>query len=109
MQLQALTKVFENWGAEIDDFLISYQLDVGPDEVDHASDLFTFDVVSPKRLNKILITSEVEIGRGYLIMNDFDENKVMTTVKRLIRSSYSSDFELSLVSLSRYFRWVNDN
>lgn len=31
--------------------------------------MFSFEVVSPKRLARIIQDSHIEIGRGYLIMN----------------------------------------
>ncbi|MED4781960.1 Imm8 family immunity protein [Brevibacillus choshinensis] len=109
IELKALTIISEDWGETVDDFCIFFQLDVGPKDIPHASDLFSFDVVSPKRLEKIIEKTNIEIGRGYLVMNDFNLNTITTIVERIIKKCCLDDFEISLEKLSKYFRWENDN
>ncbi|WP_028401810.1 Imm8 family immunity protein [Ectobacillus panaciterrae] len=105
IEIKALTKGYENWGEDIDDFYISYELDIGPSDSKYPSDLFNFDVVSPKRLNRILEHTQIEIGRGYLIMNDFNTHTVTTTVNRLVNTCRGKDLEQSIQMLSQYFRY----
>ncbi len=106
MMVKALTAIHEEWGETFEDFCIYYQLDVGLEGVEGASDMFSFEVISPARLHNII--DDVEIGRGYLIMKDYDQNKVEQTVKRLVEISSEKNFEDALRNLSNYFRWDMD-
>jgi len=106
LTLKALTKFYEDWKAP-DDFYISFHADIGPKNID-GSDLFTFDVASPKRLESIISKRNIELGHGYLIMNDFDLQLVIKTVNNLIKSSQNKDIEKSLNYLAKYFEWEMD-
>lgn len=108
IELKALTIISEDWGDVYTDFCIYFQLDVGPKDILHASNVFSFDVVSPKRLEKITEKTNIEIGRGYLIMSDYNLNTVTATVERIINKCCVDDFEVSLEKLSKYFRGEND-
>lgn len=107
MIVKALTIIHEDWGGTFDDFCIYYQLDVGLEDVEGVSDMFSFEVISPVRLNNVI--DGIEIGRGYLIMQEYDQNKVEQTVKRLVEMSKEEDLEDALKNLSAYFRWDMDN
>lgn len=106
--VKAITNINEDWGEEADDFFISYQVDVGLENVLGATDMFSFDVISPKRLSKMLESTYIEVGRGLLLMNDFDQNKVINTVERLVKISQEEKEEDTLSNLSKYFRWDMD-
>lgn len=106
--IKAFTKDFENWGEEADDFFISYQIDIGPEEIEHESYLYTIDIISPYRLEKNISDGTVEIGRGYFIMNDFNSKIVQEKILRLINICDNSDYQKSYVQLSKYMRWEMD-
>ncbi|MCM3795343.1 Imm8 family immunity protein [Priestia megaterium] len=106
MIVKALTIIHEDWGETFEDFCIYYQLDVGLKGVEGASDMFSFEVISPTRLYSTI--EDIEIGRGYLIMKDYDQNKVEQRVKRLVEMNREEDFEDALKNLSTYFRWDMD-
>ncbi|WP_232699183.1 Imm8 family immunity protein [Brevibacillus daliensis] len=106
--VKAITNVNEYWGEEADDFLISYQVDVGLENILGSTDMFSFEVISTKRLSKIVESTHLEIGRGLLIMNDYDHGKVVTTVERIINLSQEEEDEETLLNISKYFRWDMD-
>lgn len=106
--IKALTKIHENWGEDADDFHLTYHIDIGPNEVNDASDLFSFDLISAKRLNSILDQGGIVVGRGYFIMNDFNIKVLESTIKRLIKKCEDSDSEKTYTNLSKYFRWEMD-
>lgn len=106
--IKALTRGFEDWGIDFDDFYVTYELDIGFKEIEYPAELFTFTVVSPKRLNKIINDGDVEIGRGYFIMTDFNENSIKKTVERLIKKCQTDDYEETNINLSKYFKWEMD-
>jgi hypothetical protein len=77
-----LTKIYEDWGG-LNDFYIIFQ--VNSESLNNGiSPVFYFEVVSPERLELIVNESNIEIGRGYIIMNDFDINHLEKNVKDII-------------------------
>lgn len=74
--IKALTKIFEDWGDDIDDFYITYHIDIGPKEINGASDLFSFELISSRRLERMLGQSDIIIGRGHIMTNDFSEKNL---------------------------------
>jgi len=104
--LKELTRLHEEW-KEPDDFYLLFQACIGPKDA-NGSEVFSFEVVSPKRLERIISKSRIEVGRGYLIMNDFDINLVETTVNRLIKISQNNDIDKLINNLSKFFRWEMD-
>ena len=106
--IKAFNKGFEDWGNDVDDFFISYQIDIGQEEVQHESYLYTIDVVSPKRLQNMIAEGDAKFGRGYLILTDFNEKVVKSRVENLLKNCQSDDATKAYYSLSRYFRWEMD-
>jgi hypothetical protein len=106
--IKALTKMYEDWGEDVDDFYITYHVDIGPEEINGASDLFSFELISPKRLDRMLNEEEITIGRGYLIARDFNIKRLETTINRIIGKCEDNDIEKSYNNLSKYFRWEMD-
>lgn len=108
LTIKALTRDFEDWGEDADDFYVCFQVDIGYKDILGAGDMFTFEVVSPKRLEKIIKDSNIEIGRGYLIMNDFDMRYIESTVNNIVSKCQNPDYELAMKGISKYFRWEMD-
>ncbi|MCA1062994.1 Imm8 family immunity protein [Rossellomorea sp. AcN35-11] len=104
LEVKALTKDFESWGEDYDDFYISFELDVGEHDVAGASDLFTFNIVSPKRLGTMAESTGVVIGHGNFIMSDFNIQNVEDTVDKIINKCRDDNSEEFIKNLSRYFR-----
>ncbi|CUB33658.1 Imm8 family immunity protein [Bacillus spizizenii] len=104
LEIKALTKDYENWGEDADDFYVSFELDVGLHDIPGASDLFTFNVLSPKRLDKILESTEIELGHGYFIMRDFNIKTVNSTVETIMNKCKDDDYDKYVNNLSQYFK-----
>ncbi|MFS1514411.1 Imm8 family immunity protein [Chengkuizengella sp. SCS-71B] len=103
LEIKAISKD-ENWGEDDNDFYIQFQVYVGVPNIKFSSNLLTFDVVSPTRLSEILETSIIEVGHGYLIMNDFNINTINATIKGIMKNCKSNDYDTYLEKLSKYFR-----
>lgn len=108
LELKALTIANEDWGDDESDFSIFLQIDIGETTIDTPSDLFTINVVSPKRLGKILQENDIEIGYGYFIMHDFNINIIKEKIQRLINISHDNSHEKMIFNLSKYFRNTNE-
>ncbi|MDQ2087664.1 Imm8 family immunity protein [Herbivorax sp. ANBcel31] len=100
--------ISENWGNELDDFWIVVQVDIGPQN-GKGSETFTFNVTSPKRLKLVLEGSHIEIGRGLLIMDDYNKKTVQETVRRLVEKCKGETWDEVVLALCRYAYWEYEN
>ncbi|MEH7651682.1 Imm8 family immunity protein [Bacillus safensis] len=94
----------EDYGKELDDFTIDIQVDIGPKDGE-GSETFSLTVCSPKRLEKILKErpNEVEIGRGLLIMIDFNVDIIEYTIDKIIENCKRPTWGAVSQALSSYF------
>ncbi|MGV7118980.1 Imm8 family immunity protein [Paenibacillus kyungheensis] len=51
---------------------------------------------------------DIEIGREYLIMNDFNIKHIESTVNQIISKCQNADYDVAMKGLSKYFRWEMD-
>jgi hypothetical protein len=105
LEMKALRKDYENWGDDPDDFYVSFELYVGEHDIPGFSDCFTFIIVSPKRLSRMLESTEIEIGHGYFIMKDFNLKTINTTIENIMKKCKDEDYEKYINNLSQYFKW----
>lgn len=108
IEVKAITKSFESWGNEIDDFYVSFEVDVGLKSITFSSELFCFDVVSPRRIANMLEDQEIELGHGIMIMNDFNQELVKNKIKELVEKSCDNTEQKSYMNLSKYFNWSSE-
>ncbi|WP_251862293.1 Imm8 family immunity protein [Clostridium sp. Marseille-Q2269] len=103
LEIKAYNVINEIWD-DIDDFFISCQVDIGfKDEI--GAEIYSFDIVSPKKLQKMLVRDAVEIGKGYFIMNDYNKNSVCNKIEKLIDRKISEDNKYDIFDeVSVYFK-----
>lgn len=103
LEIKAYNVINEIWD-DIDDFFLSCQIDIGfKDEI--GVEVYSFDIVSPKKLQKMLVNDEVEIGKGYFIMNDYNKNSVCDKIGKLIDREISEESKYDVFDeISVYFR-----
>lgn len=106
--IKSINVSFEEWGDEYDDFWITIEFDIGPTE-GMGADVFTFNVTSPKRLGKIVALGEVESGRGLLIMNDYNFEKVTKLVSDLLKGIQQNTWSEVAMNIAKYARWEYDD
>ncbi|MDQ0417599.1 hypothetical protein J2Z48_001772 [Croceifilum oryzae] len=103
IKILSLIRDYEDWGEGEDDFVVQYELQIGlENSADYSN--FSFDVISPKRLERSICDKDIEIGYGLMIMTDFNTKLVEHTVERLVRMSFGKDYDETVCQLSRYFR-----
>lgn len=103
--IKALTKIFEDWGKDENNFFVSYQVDIGLEEIKYSSDMFSFDVVSPERLYWILKSQKVKFGHGILVMNSFNQIEIEKKIEGLVEACQSLKEQDAYISISKYLRW----
>lgn len=104
LEIKSIVKDIEDWGEDTDDFIVSFEIDVGEQDIPAASDMLTFSVISPKRLNKVLDKVDIEIGHGYLLMKDFNIRNVQLSLDNIMNKCKDDDYDIYLNNLSRYFK-----
>jgi hypothetical protein len=107
VSLGALTKLHEVWNAP-DNFYIYFQLDVEFEDSKKGYELFSFIVVSPKWLETFLHENDIELGRGYIIMKDFDINLLEKKIKHIISICTANNIYETINNISKFFRYEND-
>lgn len=104
LEIKAFNIISEDWGEEIDDFFLSCQVDIGfKDEI--GAEIYSLDVVSPKRLLGLVVGDEVEIGKGYFIMADYNKNSICKRIEKLIDREILEDNKFKVFDeISSYFK-----
>lgn len=102
LEIKAFNIIYEDWGNNIEDFFLSCEVAIGfTNQV--GSEIYSLDVISPERLKKLVIGSNIEIGRGYFITSDFNQRAVCDTIERLINIELAAESNI-FESISKYFR-----
>lgn len=104
LEIKAFNIISEDWGEDIDDFFISCQVDIGfKDEI--GAEIYSLDIVSPKRLLGLVVGNEVEIGKGYFITADYNKNLICSKIEKLIDRKILEDNKYDIFDeISVYFR-----
>ncbi|MBW0933819.1 MULTISPECIES: Imm8 family immunity protein [Priestia] len=105
LELFNLTSIDEVWGDDPQDFWIELEADIGIKNDEDSAEIFTIYAVSPLRLNTMLETADIELGRGFFIMNDFNIKKIEERLKKLILHCGRSNWSESAKIINRYAIW----
>ena len=106
--LGALTKLHEDWQG-VDNFYLFFQLDIEFEDNKKGYESFSFTVVSPKRLETLIPENGIEIGRGYIIMNNFDIQLIEKKIKHIIEICSCESINQTIANLSKFFIYETDN
>ncbi|TDL51618.1 hypothetical protein E2R60_18495 [Paenibacillus dendritiformis] len=106
-EIKAIHIFSEDWGDEPEDFCVKLEADIGIEGI-NGSEIFKFTIISPKYLGKLLTGNEVKVGRGLLITNDFNINKVEHEIEKIIKACSSDSWDKTSLLLSRFAQWEYD-
>ena len=109
MVIKTFVKMMEDWGEDVDDFYISYEVGIGPSEIDGAFDAFSLDIISPKRLEKVLVNGGAMIPRGYIITCDFNVKEIENEINKIIKKCEVEDMDDTYHNISKFLRWEEDS
>lgn len=111
-ELSKLQVVYDDWGEEFDDFYVeleAYIIKRGEKNL-FAYELFKFNIVSPKRLSKFVENNyEIEIGRGYLITNDYSLSIIESKIKHLLTNCKRENWDEVIHAINRYGKWADES
>lgn len=109
MMIKTFVKMMEDWGEDVDDFYVSYEIGIGPSEIDGAFDTFSLDIISPKRLEHVLVNGGVMLPRGYMITSDFNAKEIENEINKIIKKCEMKDLEDTYNNISKFLRWEEDS
>ncbi|GGE71657.1 Imm8 family immunity protein [Priestia taiwanensis] len=92
----------EEWGKYEKDFKVTVEAFIGSNGKEEHEEVFTFYVVSPTYLDVVTAKSSVEVGRGLIIMKDFNIGVVETQITRLLPHCSGDTWEKVSMLLNRY-------
>jgi hypothetical protein len=105
--IKSIIVSYENWGEEYDDFWITVDADIGP-ENGMGAETYTFHVTSPKRLGHMVETGEIQLGRGLLIMNEYNYEQVKQRIATLLKGCKRETWKEVSMTVAKYARWEYD-
>ena len=104
--LVALNRINESWDETGESFLVEAHAEVGC-EGQPGGEAFRVTVASPTMLvSEMSGRNEVESGRGYLFVSDYDEQTIMAWLQRLLDRCDASSWESLQVAVERHFDWI---
>lgn len=89
---------------EYDDFFLSCEVFIGPENEPYVYKVYDFNVISIKRLYNHFSDYGVMLNKGWMIMKFYDEDEVKQKVIELIRKCNSESDDKFYLELSRYLR-----
>jgi hypothetical protein len=105
--VSAINKIHESWGEDTDDFFVQAHFEV-EQEGGSGGEAILVCIASPKALaSQLAKMLEPEIGRGYLLMEDYDEQSALMRLQALVDSSGAETWEQLQRFLERYFDWID--
>ena len=90
-----------------DDFVVSGEIYIGPENEDFVYEVFEFNVISIKRLYCSFEDNSVMLSRGWMISKNFDERLIESKIESIVSRCKHLDDEENYIELSAYFRRLN--
>jgi hypothetical protein len=106
-KVRALTRTSERWDGDDGRFVVQ-----GHAEIIQAGspggEAIAFVVMSPSQLDVELggDPRSIQLGRGLLFMQDFDEPSVIAAIQRIVDAANADGWTELRRSVERYFDWV---
>lgn len=104
MIIKALNSLQEEFGEDIDDFFFSYQVFIGPEEIDGAYEVYDFNLISIKRLAKDFSEFGIMLNRGWMITKYFDEEQVKSEINSIIKKCSNLNDEITYNNIAKFLR-----
>ena len=90
-----------------DDFVVSGEIYIGPENEDFVYEVFEFNVISIKRLYSSFEENAVMLSRGWMISKIYDESLIEKKIESIVSKCHSLADEENYIELSAYFRRMN--
>lgn len=102
MRIKAINFLQEEFEA-IDDFFFSGEAFIGPETEEFIYEVYSFHIISIKRLYNQFMDTGIMLNRGWMIMKYYDETEVRRKINSVIKKCIGSDDEETYFNLNAYF------
>ncbi len=103
MKLKAIN-IIQNEYKGYDDFFLSCEAFIGPENEDYVYKVYDFNVISIKRLYDHFLDDGIMLNRGWMIMKFYNEKEVKQKVSSIIENCISDNDEETYLEISHYLR-----
>lgn len=105
MELKALNILQKDY-IGYDDFFLSCEAFIGPKNEAHIYEVYSFNVISIKRLYNSFQDKEygIMLNRGWMIMKYYDEAEIKTELEAIIKKCQNKEDDVFYANLGTYLR-----
>lgn len=101
-----ISRIHEQWSDSGEEFLVEAHAEI-TEMGQQGGEAFRVTIASPSMLMSGLAgRDEIELGRGYMFMNDFNEAKVVAWLQRFVERSGARSWQEVEAYIDRYFDWI---
>lgn len=103
MEIKAFNIIQKEYDDD-DDFFLSCEVFIGPQNESFVYEVYDFNVISIKRLYESFPNEGIMLNRGWMIVKYYDENEMKNKINTVIRSCTVDDDEGTYNNINSYFR-----
>lgn len=103
MELKALNITQKEFDAD-DDFFLSCEAFIGPEDLDYVYEIYDFNVISIKRLYKSFPDHGIMLNKGWLIAKDYSEHEIREKIISIIKKCTAKSDEITYANIGSYIR-----
>lgn len=90
--------------AEYDDFFLSCEVFIGPNEEQFTYEVYSFNVISIKRLYNTFEDNGIMMNKGWMIMKYYDEVVIEEELKRIVEKCNKEKAKDFWINIGTYLR-----
>ena len=103
MELKVLN-IIQNEYKECDDFFLSCEAFIGPENEGYVYRVYDFNVISIKRLYNQFLDNGIMLNRGWMIMKFYSEEEIKQKIDSIIKKCISDNDEETYLEIGQYLR-----
>ena len=103
MELKAINIIQKDY-KNCEDFFISAEAFIGPENTASVYEVYSFYVISLKRLYEEFMDEGIMLNRGWMITKYYDENIIEDKIKEIIKICASQNDDDTFLKINSYLR-----
>lgn len=103
MEIKAINILQKEYDDD-EDFFLSCEVFIGPENKSYEYEVYSFYVISLKRLYETFQDDGIMLNKGWMIARYYDENEIKEMIKSIIKKCISDSDEKTYLNIGSYFR-----
>ncbi len=87
-----------------EDFFLSCEVFIGPENESYEYEVYSFNVISIKRLYERFQDYGIMLNKGWMITKYYDEKEMEKKIRSIIKNCISDSDEKTYLNIGSYFR-----